>query len=108
MTDTDWSRVARYVKQRRNALGLKQKNTRDVSAAVWSKIENAGADSYKPFIIANIERTLRWPPGTIELIGAGGEPPDGQPDLEMRVEAMEDRLRRVEENVDRLLRRLGG
>lgn len=107
MTDTDWERVARLVRQRRTSLGLKQKGTPGVSAAVWSKIENGAAISYKPFILANIERTLRWPPGTIHRIGAGEDPPDDRPDVVERMDSMDERLRRVEAAVDRLARRLG-
>lgn len=108
MTDTDWGRVGRYVRERRMQLGLKQKQTPDVSAATWSKIENAAADSYKPFVLANIERTLGWPAGTIGLIGAGGEPPSETNDLATRVASLEERFTRIEQTLDRLARRLGG
>jgi hypothetical protein len=108
MASVDWQRVARHVRARRMKLGLKQRNTPDVSAATWSKIENGAQESYKPFVVANIERTLGWPSGTISDIGAGGSPPDDEgPTLGERVATLEQRFTQIEQTLARLLRRLG-
>lgn len=69
----DWERVARFVKEARTALGLRQKET-ETSAGTWTKIENAKERSYKEWSLAQVERDLKWLPGTIRHIAAGGLP----------------------------------
>lgn len=93
----DWRRVAEEVRSRRLALGLKQNETEGVSPASWSKLENAGATSYKPFVLANVERLLEWPAGTIMRLARGGDVP-GAPVGDDVV----DRLTRLEEKFDRI------
>lgn len=92
MTATvDWDRVAQYVRARRQHLGIKQVASK-VSPATWTNIENAKQESYKPFTLATIDRELRWPPGTVLHIGAGGEPPESDDDLAARVAIIERQL----------------
>lgn len=72
-SSADWVRIARYVLERRNALGLTQAETK-TSAATWTKIENAKERSYKGWLLAKVERDLGWTSGDIQVIGEGGEP----------------------------------
>ena len=75
-----WDRLATLVKQRRQALDIKQDAVTGVSKATMSNIENAKQDSYKDFTLAALERALRWHPGSIGVVLDGGEPmPVDQP-----------------------------
>lgn len=105
MEQVDWQRVAQEVRRRRLALGLARTAADGVSPATWTKLENARQRSYKPFLLANVERALRWPPGTIERIAAGRDlPPD---DPAAPSPSLEERVRRLEERVDDLEARIG-
>lgn len=103
----DWGRVAEFVRARRNRLGIKQAAA-GVSSATWTKIENAKAESYKPFVLARIEQALDWPSGTIMAIAAGGSPPTtgDDIDLEDRVTRLEAEIARTNQRLDRVLRAL--
>lgn len=111
----DWQRAAEEIRRRRVALGLSQKATEGVSPATWTKLENARQQSYKPFLLANVERVLQWPPGTIERIASGQDLPEGDPlpiamSLDQRVSRLEARLEQLERRLSRRTRerRAGG
>ncbi|MFI7125903.1 hypothetical protein ACIBQ1_09430 [Nonomuraea sp. NPDC050153] len=72
----------------------------DVSAAggpstgVISKIENAKQPSYEDRVLAQLERALRWQPGSAQQVLDGGEPRaiDGLPSLQADLQANVDTL----------------
>lgn len=99
MEQADWERVANAVRERRTALGLSQSATKGVSPATWTKLENARQDSYKPFLLANVERVLQWPPGTIERLVRGEQPPEEDAE---RSASLEARVKRLEQRVEAL------
>jgi hypothetical protein len=73
----DWSRLARYVIDRRNELGLTQEDVRAAggpSTATLRNIEGALQDSYKPGSLAKLERVLGWATGSVRKILDGQEP----------------------------------
>ncbi|WP_067483848.1 hypothetical protein [Actinomadura hibisca] len=73
----DWPRLARFVLERRNELGLKQEEVRQAggpSTATLRNIEGASQASYKPHILAGLERALQWKTGSVQAILSGGEP----------------------------------
>lgn len=73
----DWRRLATYVNKRRHLLGLTQQDIRSLggpSTATMRLIEGALQDSYRPMVLSSLEKALRWAPGSIEAILAGGEP----------------------------------
>lgn len=110
MEPLDWQRVAEAIRSRRVALGLSQRAAEGVSPATWTKLENAQQQSYKPFVLANVERVLQWPFGTIQDIAIGQSPPEderaeGSAPLEERVRSMEERLEQLEERVKPKTRR---
>lgn len=105
MAGTDWERIGDYVARRRNELGVKQGGTPDVSKTTWYKLENHTQTSYKPFLLAAVERHLRWAPGSIMQIGAGGEPVEVRGDDRVaNLEAGLDSLRNQVNELERLIR----
>src|ERR1044072_502839 len=73
----DWHRLAKYVKARRRELRLNQdelKRTGGPSAATVRNIESALQDSYKPWVLDGLARSLKWTAVSIDEILAGGEP----------------------------------
>lgn len=73
----DWQRLAKYVVDRRNAYGWTQEDVRAAggpSTATMRLIEGALQDSYKPRVIASLERALLWKPGSVDEVLAGKEP----------------------------------
>ncbi len=84
MTTAALERLGRLVRQRRMALGI----NRDVashragfSRETWRKIE--GGEKVSDYSLARAERVLGWPPGTIDGVLEGGDPPmDAAPPME--------------------------
>jgi hypothetical protein len=73
----DWKRVARYVRERREELGLSQADVYargGPSTASMNLLENARQASYRPVTIRQVETALDWRHGSIARIGHGGEP----------------------------------
>jgi hypothetical protein len=99
----DWGRVAEAVRERRHALGLKQTDVPGVSPASWRKLEGAKQESYKLFLLRAVERALQWAPGTIDAIAAGEPLPSPAPELEERLRTVEERLDRIEAQLGQLL-----
>jgi transcriptional regulator with XRE-family HTH domain len=99
-----WEHVAERVRQRRLELGLRQAETPGVSPASWRKLEGAKQQSYKPFLLRNVERALGWAPGTIERLLAGMEAePARSADLGTRLAALEARFDRLERAIESLV-----
>jgi hypothetical protein len=66
----------------------------------WRDIEGAKQDHYRPTTLRGVEIALRWPAGMIHEIGRGGPPAS-------TLEAMHQRLERIERLVARLADRVG-
>ncbi|KAB8186960.1 hypothetical protein FH608_046580 [Nonomuraea phyllanthi] len=72
-----WARLGLKARQRRISLGLSQP---EVSAAggpstgVISKIENAKQTTYEDRVLVQLERALKWQPGSAARVLSGGEP----------------------------------
>lgn len=73
----DWRRLATVVQQRRRELGLTQEAVRargGPSTATMRMLEGGHQESYRPGILADLERALQWTAGSVEAILAGGDP----------------------------------
>jgi hypothetical protein len=71
--DSYRERLARLVKQGRLAVGLSVRaaaNAAGMDRATWTAIEEGTRQTQDRFYVA-IERTLRWPPNTMEQIVSG-------------------------------------
>ena len=111
MAQGRWELVARTVRDRRLALGLRQSDTPGVSAASWRNLESARQTSYRPYLLRRVEAALGWPPGTIDEIVAGTrDEPSGAESptrsLDDRIDLLHARFDRIERSIDQLLRRL--
>lgn len=76
-SERNWRQLAAEVTRRRRELGLTQEDVRGrggPSTATMRLIEGALQESYRPGILASLERALSWAPGSVESILAGGEP----------------------------------
>lgn len=72
-----WERLASHILERRKALKVTQQDVRAAggpSTATMRLLEGAHQDNYQPRILAQLERGLRWEPGSVRAILAGGEP----------------------------------
>lgn len=83
-TRKDWPRLANEVRTRRTELGLTQEDARAAggpSTATMRLIEGALQDAYTPAILRRLEGAMRWRPGSVRDILAGGDPVplDGAP-----------------------------
>ena len=70
----NWEHLGDQVRRRRQVLGIKQNEIPGVGTATMSHIENAKQDAYKDFVLAALERGLKWKPGSVDSVLAGGEP----------------------------------
>ena len=77
MPDQEWKRLAQYARERREYLGMTQV---DLVAAggpaqrTITLIETAARTSYQNAVIKRLEHALKWEPGSVRAILAGGEP----------------------------------
>jgi hypothetical protein len=98
-----WARVAKAVLNRRTELGITvaeavRRSGDTVSAAVWSILENARQDSYRPRTLAGVCRALGWTANSIDQILAGGQPtsagaqraPTGEPTVDRLLDAVSE------------------
>lgn len=73
----DWELIGDAVRQRREALGLTQKEAArngEMSEPVWNALENARQDAFAKRTITKVCRALQWPLDAIDQIGAGVSP----------------------------------
>lgn len=81
MSPRDWQRLARYVRERRDELGLTQEEiaTRGgPSTATLRLIETGTQDSYRAKSLRQLAEALRWTPESPRAILAGREPEEVQ------------------------------
>lgn len=108
--DEDWPRLARFVRDRRDELGMSQEDVRAAggpSTATMNMIENPDhrRAGYSRSTYSKLERALRWQPMSARAILKGGDPspvddagrssgrPAPQPDP--AIAAIEARLRSI-------------
>jgi hypothetical protein len=75
--DQDWRRLAEAARDRRNELGFTQEDARAAggpSTATMRLIEGALQEGYTPAILRRLEGALRWAPGSVRAVLAGGDP----------------------------------
>jgi hypothetical protein len=73
----DWRLLADAVIKRRTDLGMTQQDVQAAGGpgtATLRNIEGAHQMSYRGVILGRLERVLRWEPGSIDAILAGGDP----------------------------------
>ena len=73
----DYQRLGDQVRDRRNAIGLKQHQAAEragISLPVWGVVERAERTRYRKSTFRAVERALGWASGSVEAILAGGEP----------------------------------
>ena len=73
----DWTRLAGRVRARREALGLTQAGVQErggPSTAKIREIENERTSTLSTSKRRDLERSLHWPIGTVDVILAGGDP----------------------------------
>lgn len=83
MPNPDLDRLARYVKARRDELGLRQDELKDrggPSTTTLTKVESASA-TLAPVTLRKLDDGLRWARGSAAAILAGGEPSFTYPNL---------------------------
>jgi hypothetical protein len=76
-TRKNWARLAEAARDRRSELGLTQEDARAAggpSTATMRLIEGALQDGYTPAILRRLEVALRWTPGSVRAVLAGGDP----------------------------------
>lgn len=95
----DWKRLGRYVRARREELDMLQDEFSvryGVSTSTLQAIEMAKQPGYRRETLQKLEVGLRWAPGSVKAILAGGEPTlvedDGGVD--------EDRVDRILSGID--------
>lgn len=74
-------RLAKYVRDRRNAAGLSQEEAAAQSGGLvktpnWRKIEAGERPNVRPRTALGLERALEWDRGSVAAILAGGKPTD--------------------------------
>ena len=77
VADRDWERLASYVRERREELGLTQEEVASrggPSTATLRLIENNATDSYRQKSLRQLEDALGWTRGSVLAILAGDEP----------------------------------
>jgi hypothetical protein len=75
--ETPANRLARIAKSRRHELGLTHTQIQAAggpSPGTQQKIENARAGRFRDDTIADVERGLRWAPGSVQAVLDGGDP----------------------------------
>lgn len=73
----DWQRLAARAVARRTSLGMTQQDVQAAggpAVATIRHIEGANKTRYRGTILGRLEIALRWTPGSVEQILAGGEP----------------------------------
>ena len=80
MAGTEWKRLADRLVSRRVELGMTTAKSfadkADLTTRVIGDLENARRTNYGAGTKAQIENALRWGPGSVDAILAGGEPTD--------------------------------
>jgi hypothetical protein len=107
MSNTQWQRLGRRVRERREALHVLQ-GAGGVSVSTWRKVEKAVDPPYLASTLEGIAAALRWKPESIQRILDGGEPIELAPD-EVPPDPqqhLEDRLAMLEAAVMTLIRRI--
>ncbi len=96
MNDAPAIRLGEQVRTRRIELGIRQQDLEGVSTSTLTKIERGDTDaSYRPATIRALEVGLRWGPGSVQAILAGGEPVElAEAETDPTLAAL-DRLARV-------------
>ncbi len=77
MGEPDRARLARYVRERREALGMTQEEVATSggpSTATLRLIENASPSTPRLKSMRQLENALDWEPGSVRAILRGGEP----------------------------------
>lgn len=80
----NWEALAEAVKRRREELRLTQGDIQErggPSTAKLREIENRRTEALSPSKRRDLERALRWTPGSIDVILAGGQPTIAVPSL---------------------------
>jgi transcriptional regulator with XRE-family HTH domain len=94
----DWKRLGRYVRARREQLGLLQDEfsvQSGVSRFTLYKLETAQQTGYRRETFRDLEAGLGWATGSVDAILEGGEPSE-------RVEESDDRLDRLLAGMERI------
>ncbi len=78
-TITPAGRLGRAVRARREELGYVSRQelgaASGLSVTHLNRIENGTAKAMRPSTVTALERVLRWPPGTVQMVLAGGSAP---------------------------------
>jgi hypothetical protein len=78
MCGMGWRRLGEEVKRRRGFLGFKSRRefaaATDFPAKTLSDLEQAKRTTFTPDTLARLEAALRWEPGSVQAVLAGGDP----------------------------------
>lgn len=77
MSEDEWARLGRLVRERREHLGLTLAQVAAAggpSVATLGLIELAKQSSYRPRVIQKLEDALAWQRGSVRAVLGGGEP----------------------------------
>lgn len=91
-----WARLGQAIKQARLALGLSQEQVAKragVSIASVHTVESGKVPrSRMPYTIGPLAHVLGWPPGAVDAVLSGQDPPGGWRDVPVQAQIDEARL----------------
>jgi transcriptional regulator with XRE-family HTH domain len=83
-----WARLGRALRQARLASGLSQDQVAEQAGVSTASIQTVEAGkvpkSRMPYTISPIARVLGWPPGAVDAVLEGAEPPGGWRDVSVQ------------------------
>lgn len=103
--DKAWDRLGSLVVERRVDLGMETttafSDVTGLSTRILGDLENGRKDSYRAATLIKVERALKWAPGSIDSVLAGGRPSiddslHGQPASVLQSESERDASVRLE------------
>jgi transcriptional regulator with XRE-family HTH domain len=76
-----WARLGRAIREARERAGLTQKELASAAGASVPPLRDAETGvvpkARMPYTLAKVAGALGWPPGTVEVVLDGGDPPGG-------------------------------
>jgi hypothetical protein len=94
-----WARLGQALKQRRLARGLSQGQVAEMADVSMASVQTAEAGkpprSRMPYTIGPIARVLGWPPGAVDAVLGGAEPPGGWRDVPVQPQVDASRIEAI-------------
>jgi len=106
----DWQQLAEPITARRAELRLSQIDVRQAggpSTSTQKTLERSEATTYRPSTLVDLELVLRWQPGSVAAVLAGGDPipagadPDAPRTVVEHVAQLRDEIARFRRDFER-------